>query len=91
MNKIILKIDHHDNALELYSMMHAKGLCIGCADLYRAWAFYYEATGDYRRANDIFELGKKVLAQPYDALEAAHENMIYAAGQQVCCTIQVQF
>lgn len=82
-HNIIFKIDHLENSLELYQMMHAKGLCTGCADLYRAWAFYYEVTGDFQNANQIFELGKKELAQPMDELEAAHKNMIYAAGQQV--------
>lgn len=64
-------------------MMHAKGLCRGCADLYKAWAYYYEATGDYKGANQAFELGKRAFAQPMEELLSAHQNLIMAAGQQV--------
>lgn len=70
-------------------MMRAKGLCRGCADLYRAWAYYYEAAGDFQSANNVFEDGKRVLAQPYEELENAHQNLIMAAGQHV--NIQKKF
>lgn len=63
--------------------MHSKGLCIGCADLYRAWAYYHEAVGDFTSAHHVFELGKNALAQPYDELENAHKNLVIAAGQHV--------
>uniref|UniRef100_V5GRK0 Mitotic checkpoint serine/threonine-protein kinase n=1 Tax=Anoplophora glabripennis TaxID=217634 RepID=V5GRK0_ANOGL len=75
--------DLQQNPLELYHMMRAKGLCCGCADLYRAWAYYYEAVGDFQSANNVFEDGKRVLAQPYEDLENAHQNLIMAAGQHV--------
>lgn len=65
-------------------MMHARGLCRGCADLYRAWAYYHEAAGDFRSADVVFQLGKRELAQPYEELTVAHQNMVFAAGQQVC-------
>lgn len=63
--------------------MRAKGLCRGCADLYRAWAYYYEAAGDFQSASNVFEDGKHALAQPYEDLENAHQNLIMAAGQHV--------
>ncbi|KAJ8954375.1 hypothetical protein NQ318_011048 [Aromia moschata] len=75
--------DLQQNPLELYHMMRAKGLCRGCADLYRAWAYYYEAAGDFQSANNVFEDGKRALAQPYEDLENAHQNLIMAAGQHV--------
>lgn len=64
-------------------MMKAKGLCKGCADFYKAYAYYYEAAGDFQGANNVFEEGKKQLAQPYEELEIAHQNLILAAGQHV--------
>ncbi|KAG5889015.1 hypothetical protein JTB14_033944 [Gonioctena quinquepunctata] len=73
--------DLQPNPLELYHMLKAKGLCIGCADLYRAWAYYHEASGDFHSANNVFEEGKRNLAQPYEELEIAHKNLIMAAGQ----------
>ncbi|KAJ8920747.1 hypothetical protein NQ315_004887, partial [Exocentrus adspersus] len=75
--------DLQQNPLELYHMMRAKGLCRGCADLYRAWAYYYEAVGDFQNANNVFEDGKRALAQPYEDLENAHKNLIMAAGQHL--------
>lgn len=70
-------------------MMRAKGLCRGCADFYKAWAYYYEATGDFQSANNVFEDGKRALAQPYEDLENAHQNLIMAAGQHVNVKLRV--
>ncbi|KAB0797214.1 hypothetical protein PPYR_08208 [Photinus pyralis] len=82
--------DLQPNPVELYQMMHSKGLCKGCADLYRAWAYYYEAAGDYRSADSIFQLGRSEYAQPQQELIMAHQNMIFAAGQQVISGVNEQ-
>ncbi|CAH0557013.1 unnamed protein product [Brassicogethes aeneus] len=74
-------IDLQQNPLELYHMMHAQNLCRGCADLYRAWAYYHEAAQDFQGANNVLELGKRALAQPYEELEAAYQNLLTAVGQ----------
>lgn len=71
------------NPLELYQILHARGLCRGITDLYRAWAYYHEAAGDYRSADAVFQLGRRELAQPADELDIAHRNLIFAAGVQV--------
>lgn len=71
------------NPVELYLMMKSKNLCIGCADFYKAWAYYYEAAGDFQKAYNVFEEGKRNLAQPYDDLEIAYNNLIKAAGEHV--------
>ncbi|KAH1013504.1 hypothetical protein HUJ04_002488 [Dendroctonus ponderosae] len=68
---------------ELYLMMKSKNLCTGCAEFYKAWAYYYEAGGDFQKANNIFEEGKRNLAQPYDELELAHKNLITSAGEHM--------
>lgn len=68
-------------------MMKAKGLCIGCADFYKAWAYYYEAMGDFTGANNVLEEGLKNLAQPREELENAHKNLIMAAGQHVSISL----
>lgn len=64
--------------------MKAKGLCTGCADFYKAWAYYHEAAGDFQAANKVFEEGKNNCAQPFEDLMHAHQNLIMAAGQHVC-------
>ncbi|CAH1967134.1 unnamed protein product [Acanthoscelides obtectus] len=82
--KLLIKyFDTLPNPIESYQMAKSKGLCVGCTDLYKAWAYYYEAVGDFQNANSIFEEGKRNLAQPYDELEIAHNNMIMAAGQHL--------
>lgn len=71
-------------------MMHAKGLCKGCADLYKAWAYYHEAAGDYRSADLVFQYGIRSFAQPYEELIDAHQNLYIAVGQHVSkvfCTL----
>lgn len=72
-------------------MMNAKGLCKGCADLYKAWAYYHEAVGDFRSANLVFEYGRKALAQPYEELIDAHQNLYIAAGQHVSIAVLKNF
>lgn len=81
--KIFIKyFDMNVKPLEGYHMLYSKQMFLGCADLYKAWAFYYEAAGDFKNAKKVFLLGKDQLAQPYDELEQAYDNMIYHAGQQ---------
>nr|CAI5834851.1 unnamed protein product [Callosobruchus analis] len=82
--KLLIKyFDTLPNPIESYQMAKSKGLCVGCTDMYKAWAYYYEAVGDFQSANNVFEEGKRNLAQPYDELEIAHNNMIMAAGQHL--------
>ncbi|XP_044268700.1 mitotic checkpoint serine/threonine-protein kinase BUB1 beta-like isoform X2 [Tribolium madens] len=82
--KLFIKyIDQHQNPLELYHMMYASELCRGCADMYRAWAYYYEATGDFQNAHTIFEYAKKELAQPIGDILSAQESLVLAAGRHM--------
>lgn len=59
--------------------------------MYKAWAYYHEAVGDYKSADSVFQMGKRELAQPASELDIAHKNLIFAAGVQVifniCLTI----
>lgn len=87
LQKPLFQNDMFPSPEELYLMMKSKNLCTGCAEFYKAWAYYYEATGDYPKANNIFEDGKRNLAQPYEELELAHKNLIISAGEHV----RVQF
>lgn len=63
--------------------MYHKGLCRGCADFYKAWAYYHEAAGDFQGANRVFQYGKQEIAQPYEDLCNAHQNLVIAAGNHV--------
>ncbi|CAG9771963.1 unnamed protein product [Ceutorhynchus assimilis] len=74
-------IDSFPNPPELYRMMKSKNLCTGFADFYKAWAYYYEAAGDFQSAHNVIEEGKANLAQPYNELEDALKHIITAAGE----------
>lgn len=71
------------NPLELFNIMYKRGSCRGCTDFYKAWAYYYEAAGDFQHADRVFQWGKRENAQPFDDLDHAHNNLIFAAGQHV--------
>ncbi|CAG9858282.1 unnamed protein product [Phyllotreta striolata] len=75
--------DTKPDPLEFYRIMKSKGLCIGCAEFYKAWAYYYEAVGDFQSASKVFEEGKRNCAQPYEELENAYQHLIVAAGKHV--------
>ncbi|KRT78135.1 hypothetical protein AMK59_7234, partial [Oryctes borbonicus] len=52
-------IDYHQNPLDLYHMLYTKGIGRGCAELYKAWAYYYEVVGDYKGADLVFQRGER--------------------------------
>lgn len=80
--KIWIKfIDMQSNALELFHMLFAKRICVGCADFYRAWAFHHELAGDYRSAHTVFATARREMAQPYQDIDIAYNAMIVNAGQ----------
>lgn len=64
-------------------MMYARRICVGCADLYKAWAYYHEAVGDFKMANTVLEYGLREFAQPNGELLIAKQNVLMAAGQHV--------
>ncbi|CAH0545630.1 unnamed protein product [Brassicogethes aeneus] len=75
-------IDLHTNPIELYNIMHARNLCRGWADVYKAWAYYHEVAGDFVGATNVIELGKRVMGQPNSQqLDDAHINILKAVGQ----------
>ncbi len=43
-----------------------------CADYYIAWAFYPDRDGNLKEAEEIFQNGLQLFAQPYERLLAAH-------------------
>lgn len=43
-----------------------------CAPFYKAWADELDKNNDLKNADQIYELGKRVKAQPLDILEEGH-------------------
>lgn len=53
-------------------MLYNKGLGTSCSELYRAWACYCEEAADYKKADQIYNLGMQANAEPREELEQAH-------------------
>lgn len=60
------------NPIESFQLLHQLGVGTECADLYKAWAYYYEAVSDFKRADQVFKIGFQSHAQPAEELENAH-------------------
>lgn len=43
-----------------------------CADLYIAWAYYYDAINNFKQAEAVYQKGLECRAQPYEELVQAH-------------------
>lgn len=71
-NVFIFQIDTQPNPLELYQLVYNQGLCTMCAPFYKAWADELDKINDIKNADQIYELGKRVKAQPLAILEENH-------------------
>lgn len=72
--KLFIKyFDLQHNPLELFQLLYSRGFGTNFTDFYRAWAYYYEASGDFKRADHIFQLGFQANAQPPEELKLAYE------------------
>lgn len=70
---ILFQIELSVNPLEVYKKCHAHGIGKHCAFFYMSWAFEFEKTGDFKRADQVFSEGFKNSSQPIDELEEAHK------------------
>ncbi|XP_072284388.1 mitotic checkpoint serine/threonine-protein kinase BUB1 beta isoform X2 [Pyxicephalus adspersus] len=69
--------------VDLYSYLHSQGIGILHAPLYIAWAEEYEARGNFKKADSIFQDGIQRKAQPVDKLEASHKQFQARVSRQV--------
>lgn len=60
------------NALELYQLVYNQGLGTMCSSLYKAWAEELDKCNDFKRADQIYQLGLQCRAQPVHELQDAH-------------------
>ncbi|KAM8921333.1 mitotic checkpoint serine/threonine-protein kinase BUB1 beta [Pelodytes ibericus] len=69
--------------LDLYSYLHSQGIGVLHALLYITWAEEYEAQGNYKKADSIFQEGIQQKAEPIDKLEAHHRQFQARVSRQV--------
>lgn len=53
-------------------MSYSQGLGTMCSALYKAWAEELDKNNDFKRADQIFQLGIQCRAQPLEELQNAH-------------------
>lgn len=51
--------------------------------MYLGWAYYFEAVGNYDKANEIYNLGLGARAQPIEQLRHAHTQLQILAAESV--------
>lgn len=55
------------------------------ADLYLAWAYYFEAVGSFAKADEIYKMGLGARAQPLEMLKHAQTQLHIMAAEGVRC------
>ncbi|CAI9553469.1 unnamed protein product [Staurois parvus] len=68
---------------DLYSYLHSQGIGILHAQLYIVWAEEYEARGNFKKADSVFQDGIQRRAEPLDKLEASHRQFQARVSRQV--------
>ncbi|XP_040267520.1 mitotic checkpoint serine/threonine-protein kinase BUB1 beta isoform X2 [Bufo bufo] len=81
---ICLKFAHFcTEPVDLYSYLHSQGIGILHAPLYITWAEEYEARGNYKKADSIFQDGIQCRAEPLEKLEIHHKQFQARVSRQV--------
>lgn len=68
---------------DLYSYLHSQGIGVLHAQLYISWADEYEAKGNFKKADSVFQDGIHRRAKPLDKLEASHRQFQARVSRQV--------
>lgn len=66
------QIHVQSNPIELYQHAHNQGLGTMCSILYKAWAEEFDRSNDFKRADQIYQMGIMCRAQPLQELQEAH-------------------
>ncbi|XP_064623376.1 uncharacterized protein LOC135485367 [Lineus longissimus] len=64
--------NHQSEPLEIFSFMFNHGIGCMVSSFYSAWAWQYEESGNYKKADAIFQQGVRAGAQPMDQLKSQH-------------------
>lgn len=82
--KLYIKfIDSHENPHEMYLELWKQGIGTMVADMYIAWAYYYDILDNFKQAESVFRKGLDCGAQPFDELAQAHHLFKSSIAQRV--------
>ncbi|XP_050085866.1 uncharacterized protein LOC126571418 [Anopheles aquasalis] len=76
-------IDTQPKPEDLYSELFARGVGTLCADLYIAWAYYYDAADNFSKTEEVFQKGLAAGAQPKEELKQAHTAFGFSMSQRM--------
>uniref|UniRef100_A0A182JXY1 BUB1 N-terminal domain-containing protein n=1 Tax=Anopheles christyi TaxID=43041 RepID=A0A182JXY1_9DIPT len=82
--KLCIKyIDAQTSPLELYNELYLRGVGTLCAELYIAWAYYYDAVDNFTKTEEVFQKGLRAGAEPKADLEQAHKLFGFSMSQRL--------
>ncbi|XP_075229842.1 mitotic checkpoint serine/threonine-protein kinase BUB1 beta-like [Lycorma delicatula] len=80
---LIKYINSQINPVELYQLAYNQGLGTMCAIFYEAWAEELDKIQDWKRANQVYELGIMSHAEPTEELKLKHEQFQLSVGRHM--------
>ncbi|XP_052903341.1 uncharacterized protein LOC128310683 [Anopheles moucheti] len=82
--KLCIKyIDAQPSPVELYNELYNRGVGTLCAELYIAWAYYYDAVDNFAKTEDVFQKGLRAGAESKADLEQAHKMFGFSMSQRM--------
>ncbi|XP_033246962.1 uncharacterized protein LOC117187993 [Drosophila miranda] len=82
--KLFIKfMKNQEDQIECYQQLYNSGIGTMLADLYIAWAYCYDLSGNMRKADEILRLGLSCRAEPLEELKEAHQHFNYAVAQRM--------
>ncbi|EAA05275.4 AGAP011124-PA [Anopheles gambiae str. PEST] len=82
--KLCIKyIDAQPSPVELYNELYLRGVGTLCAELYIAWAYYYDAVDNFAKTEEVFQKGLRAGAEPKAELEQAHKLFGFSMSQRL--------
>ncbi|CAH1403889.1 unnamed protein product [Nezara viridula] len=80
---VVKYVEDQENAVELFQMVYSQGLGTMCASLYRSWAEVLDQGNDFKRADQVYQLGIANHAEPVDMLKQAHAQFQLSVGRRM--------
>ncbi|XP_037039331.1 uncharacterized protein LOC119076591 isoform X2 [Bradysia coprophila] len=76
-------IDSKDNPHLYYTKLYNSGVGTMVADLYIAWAHYFDVLDEFDQAKAVYQKGLDARAAPIDHLKQVYERFQFSVGQRV--------
>uniref|UniRef100_A0A182N281 BUB1 N-terminal domain-containing protein n=1 Tax=Anopheles dirus TaxID=7168 RepID=A0A182N281_9DIPT len=82
--KLCIKyIDSQPAPVDLYNELYNRGVGTLCAELYIAWAYYYDEVDNFAKTEEVFQKGLRAGAEPKADLEQAHKTFGFSMSQRL--------